>query len=277
MPTYRIKLATLVSCALTLLFVGSIHGFEATSTSATTQITSYIQERRQLARDLESALVDNRVTSSYRVVPVTGPMYGIGAAIDPDNPLDLETRRCVVSKKSLPEPDPWVAFPTWTSRSQVGLEAGLPAKISSILFSVGATAQRSQLAFYQFSDISQQLVAKGDFYSLIANKECLKQLKQHPKGLLLVRGVVIGRETFKTDGRWLADADIKVLSKTVSLFSVKYDGRGNFELTDTQPSAKFIVVTLVLPPDRGATIEGSLRAPTDAELGPLEQSARLRR
>jgi hypothetical protein len=259
-----------ISVAISLSFAfGLAHSADTQSQNIVPhQIVSYAHVRNELAATLQSALVDNQSSTKYRVYPVIGPMYPIGAAIDPNNPLDLETRRCVVAPRRLPTADPWGPFPSWTSNENVDMGAGIPARIAAVLVSIGIHFHHAKSIEYQLTDISQVLIAKDDFYSLVASKICLKQLQAHPGGLLLVRGLIIGREDLRTAGGWGAAANAHVFSRDVSPFTLSYDTSGDFELKDTTPIAKFMILTKVLPPDRGS-IENSLVLPTDRDLAHL--------
>src|SRR5260221_9929420 len=63
-------------------------------------IITYIVAKRELADRLGEALGANR-SSKYRLMALVGPSYPIGAAVDPENTIDIITEKCVPPKSAL--------------------------------------------------------------------------------------------------------------------------------------------------------------------------------
>jgi hypothetical protein len=221
----------------------------------------YIDAKRQLASTLEKALY-HEPNRNFRLIPVAGPIYGIGAVLDPNNPADLVTRACLLPPASGPTPDRWTDFPTWDFDRKIDLSTGLPPAVDKALLTASVTLKASRVGSFAVSDLSQQLLARDELSKLLNDADCARATNTND--VIVVRGVVSGREIFRSGQSVAAGAEAHVVDSENSVFRLSYDGNGHFLLEDAKSVPKFLVVSVVEAASRNQPIENSLKAPADS-------------
>ena len=230
----------LASCSVT-------PGVEPIEDSAALTKT-YIQAKNEYVIALQDALIDP-TKSKYRLVAVVGPQWKIGAVIDPENPLNNFTDNCLVKDDELPTPTPWASLPGFTSTKTITLGAGLPSKVTELLgksSAVGANLTSGKNGQFGLSELASVIVAE-DAFSKSFSDDCKAVLGL--RGGLVVRGVVTGKEVFKSDASLVTGASIKVAE--TDLLKLQYDDKGTFELEDKTVNPKMFLITQFIPQDKG--------------------------
>ena len=217
-------------------------------------IITYIVAKRELADRLGEALGANR-SSKYRLMALVGPSYPIGAAVDPENTIDIITEKCVLPKSALAkEPTPWADFPTAKASRKIDLNASAPIPLRNALknaVDAGAKFDFRTASEFGLVELSQILVPQDQFEKAMAAPRCAQALPD--RSALLVRGVVYGKEVFASSHQLGASANVKLWKNDT--FTASYDDSGAYELRDASRRPKFYVVTLLPPRTRGEAPE----------------------
>jgi hypothetical protein len=256
----------MVSACVAVLVAGS--GCTSNPVAGGSRATiKYLEAKQQLAKTLQASLAGGG-SDKYRLLAVSGPAYPIGTALDPNNPVDLVTRSCLF--KELPPSEPWSSLPKWQSNNLIGLNLGWPAQFQNAAVKAGLNINQVTNASFEMSDISQVLVGHGDFVAHIGATDCLAKLDTLKEDVLIVRGIVSGREVMESGSKLQTSATTHVLESAAEVIRVSFDKSGNFELRDERPVPKFLVVTRLAATER-TTIENALIPPTDTQLRKVEE------
>ena len=228
---------------------------------------TYIEAKKAYVAALETAIVGpNAASSRYRLVSVVGPQWQVGAVIDPQNPLNNLTEKCVVNAEALPKPTPWSSYPGMTESKTITLGAGLPSSVVSLLgkdSTVAANLISGKTGQFNLQELSSVIVA-DDAFSGSFSPDCKAVLAL--KGGLVIRGIVSGKEIFRSGGSINAGANLK-LAET-DLLKLQYDDKGDFNLEDKSPTPKMFLMTQFNPENKGA---GDVQtAPTAATIARVE-------
>lgn len=245
-PTMRAVIAALTVTALgTTACVSAKAPIEKYSK----KVIAYFEAKKQFAETLQGQLGGTTGDDTYRLIPITGPAYPVGALVSMENPLDLESRACVLGADQLPAAEPWAELPNWASHSNLDLGLGIPAFFKR-LFGQAETTMDAGLHIqnesqFQIAHISQVFLSRSQLRQTLASPECQAALKDVPGGsVIFIRGLVYGQETLKSVKGFGAG-----LKATVGAgdgqFSLKYDSGGAFELTEVTPSPKFAIIAKV--------------------------------
>lgn len=221
----------------------------------------YIAGKKAMTLQLEKALTGG-ATANYRLIPIAGPVYGIGVALDPQNPLDVVTRECAVPDSSLPAAEPWSAFPSWTSGERLDLAVGLPNRFSSALASAGVSLAADHSGTFGLSNLSQRLLSRDELVSLLSKTGCAKALDG--RDVVVVRGLISGREQLGSTRQLSGDLKVKVLKSTGDDLKLTFDAHSAFELADETAVPKFAVVSTLLATTRNESTESSIVQPDAA-------------
>lgn len=233
--------------------------------------TSYLVAKRSYVDALDKTLrVHQTASDPYRLVAVAGPQWPIGAVLDPDNPLNQLTKKCEVASAALPtEWTAWSNLPTLTQSRTIALGAGLPRATVQLLgkaVSAGANVDLSKSGQFALTDLRSKILPQDDFESGLS-PDCKAFLKT--RGGVVVRGIVSGKEVFKSITQIDMGAGVKWLEEDV--LRLKYDNKGNFELEDEAPVPKMYLVAYFARETRGVDGPSGIMPPTDAQLRALEK------
>ena len=142
-------------------------------------IITYIVAKRELADRLGEALGANR-SSKYRLMALVGPSYPIGAAVDPENTIDIITEKSVLPKSALAkEPTPWADFPTAKASRKIDLNASAPIPLRNALknaVDAGAKFDFRTASEFGLVELSQILVPQDQFEKAMAAPRCAQAL-----------------------------------------------------------------------------------------------------
>ena len=237
--------------------------------SAADATASYITAKRAYVEALERAIRQSDPAGSpYRLVAVTGPFWRVGEAVDIDNPLNPITDKCLVASDSLPKPPiSWAELPGLTQSRKVDFSAGLPESVLKVLGkdnTLGLKFDLSRTGQFSLSSLQSTILPQDTFEKSLSS-ECKDILAL--RGGLVVRGIVSGKEVFKSGGTLSTGANLKLLE--TELIKVQYDNKGDFELEDKDPTPKMFMVAYFPKQNRGSENIVS-RPPTSEEVGRLE-------
>jgi hypothetical protein len=213
------------------------------------KVVAYFDAKKEFADTLQMQLGGTTGNDSYRLIPITGPAYPVGALVSMENPLDLESRACVLSNAQLPVAEPWAELPNWASNSNLDLGLGIPAFFKR-LFGQAETTLDAGLKLqsesqFQISHISQVFLSRSQLRQTLASPACQAALADVPGGsVIFIRGLVYGQETLKSAKGFGLGVKGSVGAGD-GQFSLKYDSAGAFELTETAPAPKFAIVAKI--------------------------------
>ena len=257
-------------CALLILAAGCAPTPNKPIDASASATTSYIVAKRAYVEALERALRPTGVEAGpYRLVAVTGPQWQIGAVVDINNPLNPLTDKCIFPAALMPKtPVDWSSLPGLTQTRTVDFSAGLPQSVLKFLGKdnrVGANFNLAGSGEFSLTDLQAKILAQDAFESGLS-ADCKNFLAD--SGGMVVRGIVTGKEVFKSGGQLTAGADLKILEDQV--LRLKYDNKGDFQLEDKAPVAKMFMVAYFPRATRGSDVAVG-RPLTDAELNRLER------
>lgn len=259
----------------------------------TAKLITYFDAKKKLASDLQNALGSTADNQSYRLVAINGPAYPVGALISVANPLDLESRACILGESDLPTREPWSSFPSWSSGQTLDLQASVPAMIHGAFIkaetSVGAGFKLSRTGLFQIADLSQVFLSRAELRKMVSRPECQSALAAAENGsAIFVRGIVYGQEKLTSSRTLNASLGMKTLAGPSGQFGITFDNSGAFELNESQSAPKFAIVAMVSTPKttwgelKGApdlldaaldSMSASFKAPDDALIARLEGAA----
>lgn len=240
-------------------------------TNAADATTIYLDAKRAYVDALDHALRPHATADDpYRLVAVAGPQWPIGAVVDPDDPLNPLTRKCEFASSALPSDWTfWSSLPALNQERSITLKVGLPQAAFKILgkgAAAGANFDLSKTGQFALTDLQSKILPQDDFESGLT-EDCKTFLKL--RGGLVVRGIVRGKEVFKSVSHVDTGTNVKVLDD--ALLQLKYDNKGDFQLEDKEPTAKIYMVAFFARATRSDGDSGKLKAPTAAQLKQLEQ------
>lgn len=238
---------------------------------AASATATYLDAKRAYVDALDHALRPHAAPNDpYRLVAVAGPQWPIGAVVDLDDPLNPLTNKCLFATSALPADwTPWSSLPELNQSRSIDLKAGLPqatVKIFGKGADVGANLDLSHTGQFALTDLQSKVLPQDDFESGLS-ADCKAFLDQ--RGGLVVRGIVNGREVFKSGRQIDAGANVKVLEE--DLLQLKYDDKGDFTLEDKASVAKMYMVAFFARATRTGGESGVLKAPTADQLKQLER------
>lgn len=213
------------------------------------KVIAYFEAKKQFADTLQTQLGGTTGNDSYRLIPITGPAYPVGALVSMENPLDLESRACVLGNDQLPVAEPWAELPNWASSSNLDLGLGIPAFFKR-LFGQAETTLDAGLHLqsesqFQIAHISQVFLSRSQLRHTLQSPACQAALADVPGGsVIFIRGLVYGQETLKS-AKGFGVGVKGTVGAGDGQFSLKYDSSGAFELTETTPSPKFAIVAKI--------------------------------
>lgn len=212
--------------------------------------TTYILAKREYVQQLDRALRTGTPTASpYSLVAITGPQWRVGEVIDPENPLNVITEKCVFPSSKLPStPAKWSSLPGLTQEKKIDMSAGLPQSVLKVLGKdnkVGVNFKLDQTGTFRLEDLESVIVPQDSFEAGLSS-DCREVLAL--RGGLVVRGIVSGKEVFKSGGNLDTGADLKILEEQI--FKVKYTDKGDFELQDKAITPKMFLVALYPKQDK---------------------------
>jgi hypothetical protein len=236
------------------------------------KVIAYFEAKRQFADTLQGQLGGKTGDDSYRLIPITGPAYPVGALVSMENPLDLESRACVLETTQLPQAEPWAELPNWASNSTLDLGLGIPAFFRRLFGQAESTMDAGlkiqNESQYQIAHISQVFLSRSQLRQTLATPACQAALKDVPgSSVIFIRGLVYGQETLKSVKSFSAGVKATVGAGD-GQFSLKYDSGGAFELTETTPSPKFAIIAKVALAPPSTTGDRVLRT----GIGPTENA-----
>lgn len=254
--------------------------------SAGSKLLRYFDAKDQLAAELQQRLGGTTGSTTYRLISINGPAYPVGALISADNPLDLESRACVLGSAALPRPEPWAGFPSWSSHSNLDLGLAIPAYLRPVFdraqSSLSAGIKVERISNFAINDISQVFLSREELRRVLQSGECRNALAAAEGGqAIFVRGLVYGREAIKSARGFNASLGVKVMEGETGQFHFVLDNTGAFEMTDADLTPKFAIVAQVaaspVNPDKmvPGDLDGvSFRAPSDALMARLSEAQR---
>lgn len=214
-------------------------------------LATYIDAKKAYVAALEREIAGRDVSmSKYRLVSVVGPGWSIGTVVDPRNPLNNLTDKCVLREAAWPREIEWSSLPAFSTTRTITLGAGLPTSITSVLSkeaAVGANLTAGKTGQFGFEELKSRIPAEDDFTGSFS-AECRAILGL--RGGLVIRGIVTGKETLKSGASLKGGADLKV--KDTELFNFKYDSTGAFDLEDKAANPKMFLVTEFKPATMGS-------------------------
>ena len=264
--------ALIRTLALSAFAVAACVGAKPPIQKYSKKVIAYFEAKKQFADTLQSQLGHTTGDDSYRLIPINGPAYPVGALVSIENPLDLESRACVLPAQSLPQAEPWAELPNWASQSNLNIGLGIPAFFKRLFgqaeSSLDAGLKIQSESQFQIAHISQVFLSRSQLRQTLASPECQAALKDVPGGsVIFIRGLVYGQETLKSIKGF--GVGVKgTVGAGDGQFSLQYDSSGAFELTETAPSPKFAIVAKVALAPPGAAGERVLRPGAN----PKEQS-----
>lgn len=216
------------------------------------KMIAYLDAKKDFADTLQMQLGGTTGSDTYRLIPIQGPAYQVGALVSIENALDLESRACVLAPEALPEPEPWSELPSWASQSNLDLGLGIPAFFRRIFgqaeTTLDAGLKLQSESHFQISNISQVFLSRSQLRQTLATPECQAALSEVDGGsVIFIRGLVYGQETLKSAKGFGAGVKASV-GGGEGQFSLAYDSSGAFELTEAQPSPKFAIVAKIAVP-----------------------------
>lgn len=244
--------------SMTLLLASCAAGPKAIMGPGSGKLVEYFEAKNELAAVLAAQLAGGEASDTYHLVSLNGPGYPIGALIPLGNPADLESRDCIVADDDLPDSVPWASIPKWTSSNRVNLEVAFPPIFEEIEESDDAIATgilASRGGYFGMEDMSQVLLSRQDFREIAGQDPCRGAILNSGGETVFVRGIVYGVESLKSSSvvNLGADATIKELDGQIV---AGYNSTGAFELTETTPSPKFAIMSILRPEtERAASIE----------------------
>lgn len=259
-----------VGLGLMLSFVGCANPDAKPIADAASATATYLDAKRTYVEVLDHALRPHAAPSDpYRLVAVAGPQWPIGAVVDPDDPISPLTNKCLFASTALPTDwTPWSSVPELNQSRGINLKAGLPQATVKIVgkgADVGANLDLSSTGQFALTDLQSKILPQDAFESGLS-ADCKAFLDQ--RGGLVVRGIVNGREVFKSGRQIDSGANVKVLEE--DLLRLKYDNKGDFVLEDKVPVAKMYMVAFFARATRFGGESGVLKAPTADQLKQLE-------
>lgn len=223
-------------------------------TTTTGKLISYFQAKDDLAATLQQTLGGTQGSASYRLIAINGPAYPVGALVSIDNPLDLESRDCVLSDGELPDAEAWSTMPSWSSNSSLDFGLGIPAMFRGAFLkaesSVDAGLKLDRTGNYGINDLSQVFMSRQELRRALESPGCSEALKDaEDSKAIFVRGIVYGRESLTSSRSFSGGVDAKVIEEPSGQFRLSYDRSGAFELSDDDALPKFAIVAEVATPD----------------------------
>ena len=244
------------------------------------KVIAYFDAKRDFANTLQAQIGGTSGNATYSLIPITGPAYPVGALVSIDNPLDLESRACVLPDDELPIPEPWAELPNWSSSSNLDLGLGIPAFFKKMFhkaessMDVGVGFQSESQ--FQISNISQVFLSRSQLRRVLNSPECREALGEvEADSVIFIRGLMYGQETLRSAKGFNANLNATIVTGESGTFQLAYDKTGAFELTESQPSPKFAVVAKVSLAPAGSSEEADDRAILRPGMGSDEGEALL--
>ncbi len=206
--------------------------------SSGNQVISYFKAQRDFAEALGTAVAQEQ-GPVYRLVPIAGPQYPVGSALDPANPADVVTAACLVPEPSLVA---WAPLPATRQILRTSFGASLPALLNSastLLGSLGVNVGSTSSADWQMEDVAQRLSPQSVFLDAISTGSCAEQTND--RDILFVRGILYAKETFTSTTGFNAAASTSEIGGGLR---VSVDQNGGFKVEDAQAIPRFHIVTL---------------------------------
>jgi len=229
------------------------------------KVIAYFDAKRDFANTLQAQIGGTTGNATYSLIPITGPAYPVGALVSIDNPLDLESRACVLPEEELPAPEPWAELPNWSSSSNLDLGLGIPAFFKNLFHkaesSVDVGLQFQSESQFQISHISQVFLSRSQLRRALQSPECREALGEvEGDSVIFIRGLMYGQETLRSAKGFSAGLDATIVAGDSGTFKLAYDKTGAFELTESEPSPKFAVIAKVALAPAGSGEDGEDRA-----------------
>jgi hypothetical protein len=242
---------------------------------------AYEQALREHMKFFRDQVLKQAATPSYQLELVWGVVPAIGTIVDldPANQADQDTS-CVVPKASLPEEQLIREVPMYTEVQATSGSLNLPliglALEKLKMFSVAGS--QKQTLQYGIADTRQVMLSpqalERHFKTSAACKEAL--LGDETQTVLVVRGLIYGRETFETDATGSASATLG--NQVVGGMSLKIDpSTKKAVIADTVAKPKFFIVSAVKRGQRGSKMEDIFSAPSEDELRRFREALQRRR
>jgi len=172
-------------------------------------------------------------------VPPFAEIYMPGTPLMKDS-FEPLTDSCLVPKKDMP-PKEVADPPTSTAKRTFNTKAGLPSLLKEAVKQIAdlnASVGQSKEAQFSYSDLSVMNPRRDSLESALRNTKCLNVIAG--KNIILIRGLIKGKETIFSASTFSADANVKVL--TDNAITVKYDSSGGYEVKDARERGRFWIV-----------------------------------
>ena len=135
-----------------------------------------------------------------------------------------------------------VADPPMSSAKRTfNTKAGLPSLLSEAVKQVvdlGASVDLTKEAQFSYSDLSALNPRRDKLEAALNKLDCLGVIAG--KDIILIRGLVIGKETIFSTSSFGADANVKFLKDNA--IQVKYNSSGGYEVKDSRSRGRFWIV-----------------------------------
>ena len=260
---------------LSLLAVAGLAGCTtagSTVDTAAEETISYIEAKKNYAKAIATAISNSN--PQYRIVAITGPQYAPGTVLDPANPVDLLTRKCLLTDDILATEN-WADFPTLSRSTSFKADLSvtdLVQRYVSEIANLGLNIDKTKSMNFSMTELSQQLAPRDEFLEALAQEECYDAI--FGRDVIVVRGVVLGKESLKTASQLGSGLKIDALGD--SAFNVIYGNEKNYVLENKAPEPKFHIITAIpaeAETPRGMALPGDmesrLQTPSDAQIDAL--------
>lgn len=240
---------------------------------------AYEQAVREHMAFFQKHILKQGETATYMLEPVWGVVPPIGSIYDRANPADPDTS-CVVPRALLPEELLIRDVPQFTDIKAASGALNIPLIGMALeklkLFNVSGSYK--QTLRYGLADTKQRTLSlpalERHFKTSEACQEAL--LGDETQAVLVVRGLITGREVFETDITTAGNAALG--NEVVGGLSLKMDpSTKKATLTDTAEKPKFFILSLVKRGKRGSKMEDLFSAPTEEDLRRFRENLQRQR
>lgn len=234
MARYRILFLLLL-----LAVVASTAGCPKNTGSPPGDVKSYLKVRQDFIAALEELNPQWGKQYHLAVIPPFAEVYMPGMPLLKDS-FEPLTDSCLVPQKDMPSKE--VSDPP-VSRidRKFDAQAGLPSLMSEAIKQVvdlGASVKLHREAQFSYSELSELNPRRDKLEDALRNPECLKVIAG--RDIILIRGLVSGKETIFSTSSFGADAKVQFLKDNA--IKVTYESTGGYEVKDSRSRGRFWIV-----------------------------------
>lgn len=232
---------------------------------STEAAVDYFKAKEQFAEKLSKALSKDQ--TKYRIAAINGPEYQPGYVVDPDNPVDLLTDKCLLNPEILVI-SKWAPLPEANFQNQITIDISTSGKITQYageIAAIGGKIKKKENGIFKIIDLHQILAPSIEFKEALAGAECQGAIEG--KDVVVVRGQILGKEYMSTHRDIGTEVETKLIGARSLVLNVNH--QGDFSIEDKEPIPRFHIVTSMSGSTRGSISERLVR-PTDEQIKKLE-------